>query len=108
MVNFSSVWMVVRMWDCRASSVAESSFCCFCCCCCCCCCSSAVVPLVPVVGHGGAGWVAAEGEDDEAAEEVAVVDVAEPVEDAFEDEDAGDGFEKEEEIRQRRRTFHIV
>ena len=67
-----------------------------------------VVPLFPVVGEAGFGGIAAEEEDEEVAEEGFVVALGEVLGDALEGDDPAEGLDNKPEIRQRRRTFHIV
>lgn len=69
---------------------------------------SAVVPLPPIVGESWFGGVAAEEESDEGAKDGLVVALGEELSDAFEGHDPADGLHNKPEIRQRRRTFHIV
>ena len=70
--------------------------------------ASAVVPLFPVVGEPGLGWVAAEEEGKEGSEGGFVLSLGEELGDAFESDDPSEGLDNDPEIRQRRRTFHIV
>ena len=72
---------------------------------------SAVVPLFPSLGGGGdfgPGRIAAEEEDEEAAEDGLVVALGDVVGDALEGHDPAGGLDKKPDVRQRRRTFHIV
>ena len=69
---------------------------------------SAVVPLFPVVGEPGLGWVAAEEEGKQGSEGGFVLALGEELGDAFEGHDPAEGLDNKPEIRQRRRTFHIV
>ncbi len=69
---------------------------------------SAVVPLFPVVGELGFGWVAAEEEGDEASKDGLVMAFCEELGDSLEGHNPPDSLHNEPEIRQRRRTFHIV
>ena len=70
--------------------------------------SSAVVPLFPVVGESGCGRVVAEEEGDDGAKGGLVLALGEELGDAFEGDDPSESLDNDPEIRQRRRTFHIV
>lgn len=70
--------------------------------------SSTVVPLSPVVRELWLGRVAAEKEGDEASDDGLVVALCEELGNSFEGHDPPDGLHNKPEIRQRRRTFHIV
>jgi hypothetical protein len=72
---------------------------------------STIVPLFPSLGgcwDFGSGGVAAEEEDEESPQDGLVVALRDVVGDTLEGHDPAGGLDKKPDVRQRRRTFHIV
>ena len=69
---------------------------------------SAVVPLVPVVGEPGLGRVVAKEEGEDGSKGRLVLPLGEELGDTLKGHDPSEGLDNEPDIRQRRRTFHIV
>lgn len=69
-----------------------------------------VAPLFPGIGERWSGGIASEEESNDASEDGLVVALGEVLvlSDAFEGKDPPDRLDNKPEIRQRRRTFHIV
>ena len=67
-----------------------------------------VVPLFSGTGERWSGGIASEEESNDASEDSLVAAFGEVLSDAFEGKDPPDCLDNKPEIRQRRRTFHIV
>lgn len=106
--------MVKCSSDCNIAA-SFLTFCCFCSASAGICSSAAplsgIKPFCPLLGTAwdfGSRGVATEEESEDASEGCFVVSFAEVLGDSFKGHDPADGLDNEEDIRQRRRTFHIV